>query len=117
MNRDNFRIRPSQSGGLHATSMGSLYPWSVQPRVVVCSGCTLCDGAVTRIEWVAFNALTGYVGLRRDTYDQAEQDMHRKIVLAHKARQSFAEWEAPAYKQQVNRTASPYARVVGPAGS
>lgn len=59
----------SDSGGLHASSVGKLYPWSVQPRLVD-----------RKVRWVAFNAHTGYTSATWLCYESA-----LAVVLALRA--------------------------------
>ncbi len=59
----------SASGGLHASSKGETYPWTVQPRIrkylASCGAGRWAPPVVYedphhyRVVWVAFNALTG----------------------------------------------------------
>lgn len=60
---------PSASGGLHASSVGEDYPWTVQPRL---------NGS-ERL-WVAFNAHTGYETAAYQEYFQAEAWMRHLIA-------------------------------------
>jgi hypothetical protein len=52
---------PSASGGLHNSSMGTTYPWTII--------------GVGPEDWAAFNCLTGFTGPARMFYDQAHEDL------------------------------------------
>lgn len=83
-NNQHFRLRGSARGGLHASSIGENYPWSVQPRVRVTykSGGEHVVRPVlsdVRTVWVAFNAITGETVGTFLHYRDAEQMMHCKI--------------------------------------
>lgn len=63
----------SRYGGLHASSTGGTYPWSVQPRIY--------NGD---LYWCAFNALTGRRVGYGGTYDKAD-DIMRACIAEERA--------------------------------
>ena len=96
--RDNVKLRASATGGLHATSMGDYYPWSVQPRVWAMGTVGLTGAPQFRTMWQAFNALTGFEGGLRNTYARAEADMFG--ARTEEARERYAEGMRHAYNRK-----------------
>jgi len=72
---EQFVIKGSRGGdGLHASSKGDDYPWSVQPRVEHTDHWNWTGGQwATR--WVAFNATTGWTSETFVYYDTAAKVM------------------------------------------
>lgn len=79
MDNNVFKLEGSATGGLHASSMGADYPWSVQPCVLVVAVVepvtTMTPVTSTIFGWQALNALTGWHGHKRSTWTRANLDL------------------------------------------
>jgi len=109
----NGGFSPSPSGDLHASSVGSTYPWSIQPRVRLDPHdsrfglLVRCPPPQVITMWVAFNALTGETGPQLPTYELARNHALSRIADGNGnpgERAAQSQREAPDSFEQNPRT-------------